>query len=173
MCWYLPSWIVWLIKFRKWKLLIYLPPCSSSSFLIPSFQNGVETSQFREGNLSRSQYHYCDLGRHRQLVFQGASEERFWYIASVRPQIETSGTCGCGLSLQRIWKDCAGFLNLLLFIYQSLLLLRLPQQPAVPAHCPSPVWSPLIVLICPSRLSICQSSLPSNSSRRCFSNHRK
>lgn len=88
MCWYLPSWIVWLVKFHKWKLLIYLPPCSGNSFLIPSFQNGVETSQFREGNLSHSKYHYCDLGQHRQLVFQGASEERFWYIASVRPQIE-------------------------------------------------------------------------------------
>lgn len=134
----------------------------------------LETAQFRGGNFCHSNYYHHDIGRHHQLCLSGMAARSVSHISQPqdpkdRQFKETFMVCAHSTfsrTTQVSW-------TFLLFIYQNLFLPGLPQQPTTPAYYPSPVWPPLLVLLCPSRLSICQSTLPSKPSRRCFSTQGK
>lgn len=136
-----------------WMLLIYLPPHSSDFFpflispviwKLPSSEEGISLSHLNC---------YChDISQHHQLCLSGLS---------ARMTLKTNSFRGLrGLHSQHVWGSHR-------FPKRPCLFTR--PRVAVPAYCQSPAWSPLIVLICPSRLSICQSTSPSKPSRRCFS----
>lgn len=146
---------------------------------MPLFSGDLETSQSGEGNFSYSNRQPVPLLTTVLLnricsVFQGC-QRGMAVISLICKTLKTDSNPGT------LWST---------FVAQTIRLSRFPELTSVYLLKPlttgaatatdhacllssSPVWSPLIVLICPRRLSICQSTLPSKPSRRCFSTQGK